>query len=74
MDEVARGLIRGPFSPEQLDAAYGVGGWRAMHGFGILQGGKIRPCDNAKNAGAIFKIVIPIEQSVSEERGAIDAS
>ena len=48
IEEVDATLMRGPFSREQIDAAYGRGTWRAMHRFGVRQGGKVRPCDNAK--------------------------
>lgn len=47
-EEVAKGLMRGPFTKAQMDAAYGVGGWRPMHRFAVWQKGKCRPCDNAK--------------------------
>lgn len=30
LEEVQKGLMRGPFAKEQVDAAYGVGGWRPM--------------------------------------------
>ena len=48
--EVERGLAAGPFSRDQLDAAYGVGLWRPMQRFGVLQKGKVRPCDNARQS------------------------
>jgi hypothetical protein len=45
--EVEQQLMRGPFTKEQLDEAYGAGQWRPMHGFGVWQKGKVRRCDNA---------------------------
>ena len=50
VEEVDAGLMRGPFTREQIDTAYGPGRWRAMHRFGVHQGGKVRPCDNAKSS------------------------
>jgi len=49
-DEVRKGLMHGPFTKAQLDAAYGPGKWRAMRRFAVEQKGKIRPCDNAKTS------------------------
>jgi hypothetical protein len=50
IEEVKEGLMRGPFTRQQIDDAYGHGGWRPMHRFGVHQGGKIRPCDNARSS------------------------
>jgi hypothetical protein len=50
MDEVEEGLMHGPFSRAQIDAAYGAGQWRAMRRFGVLQNGKVRGCDNARSS------------------------
>ena len=50
LEEVEAGLMRGPFTRGQIDAAYGRGRWRPMHRFGVHQGGKIRPCDNARSS------------------------
>lgn len=33
--EVERGMMHGPFTKDQLDAAYGAGKWRAMRRFGV---------------------------------------
>ena len=52
MEEVRRRLVHGPFSKEQLDAAFGRGTWRPMVRFGVLQNAKLRPCDNAKGSGS----------------------
>jgi hypothetical protein len=55
LEDCAKRLYAGPFTRKQLDAAYGAGRWRPMQRFGVLQGGKVRPCDNARaslhNAG-----------------------
>lgn len=48
MDEVSRGLVKGPFSREALEAVAGPQGFRAMRRFGVEQNGKVRACDNAK--------------------------
>ena len=48
MREVKRNLIRGPFTRDDMDAAYGRGRYRPMVRFGVLQKGKVRPCDNAR--------------------------
>ena len=51
LDEVAAGLMRGPFTKDELDTAYGEGAWFAMHRFGVWQNGKVRGCDNARTSG-----------------------
>ena len=48
-EEVAAGMMHGPFSRATLDEAF-THGWRAMERFGVLQHDKLRPCDNAKTA------------------------
>ena len=48
--EVARGIMHGPFSRAQLDECYGPSQWRAMRRFGVLQKGKLRCCDNARTS------------------------
>ena len=50
MSEVDKGLAHGPFSKDDLDGLWGEGGWRAMLRFGVLQKGKLRPCDDAKRS------------------------
>jgi hypothetical protein len=50
LEEVKQGLMRGPFTREDLDEAYGPGEWRAMHRFGVWQGAKCRGCDNARGS------------------------
>ena len=50
LEEVKQGLMRGPFTRAQVDAAYGPGEWRAMHRFGVWQGAKCRGCDNARGS------------------------
>ena len=50
VQEVARGIMHGPFTRAQLDAAYGRGCWRAMRRFGVLQRDKLRCCDNARTS------------------------
>ena len=48
--EVAKGLMHGPVTADELDNAYGRGRWRAMRRFAVEQRGKVRPCDNAKTS------------------------
>jgi hypothetical protein len=50
LEECAAGLMNGPFTREQLDAAHGKGNYRGMERFGILQHGRLRGCDNAKTS------------------------
>ena len=52
MAEVEKGLVHGPFTKSQLDTAFGVGQWRPMVRFAVLQGAKLRPCDDAKKSGS----------------------
>jgi len=44
-EEVTKGLMHGPFTREEMDAAYGRGRWRPMQRFGVWQRGKLRACD-----------------------------
>ena len=39
-DEVRKGLMHGPFTRAELDAAYGKHKWRAMRRFGSEEGWK----------------------------------
>lgn len=50
MEEVDAGLVHGPFSRDQIVEQVGLGGARGMQRFAVLQGGKIRACDNAKKS------------------------
>ena len=51
--EVANGLAYGPFEEDDVDRILGKGSWRALLGFGVMQGlkkdgsVKIRRCDDA---------------------------
>lgn len=48
LEECAKGYCDGPFSSDDIDTKYGKGAWRCMLRFGVVQGNKIRPCDNGK--------------------------
>ena len=50
MAEVQEGLMRGPFTRAELNAAYGDGEYFAMHRFGVWQKDKLRGCDNARTS------------------------
>ena len=41
-------MMQGPFTAADLDERFGRGVWRCMVRFGVLQKGKVRPCDNAR--------------------------
>jgi len=43
--ECDKGTMNGPFSMEQMDAAFGQGHWRGLRRFGVWQKGKCHPCD-----------------------------
>jgi hypothetical protein len=49
--ECDKGLMAGPFSAAELNAAYGYGAWRGMRCFPIYQKDKCRPCDDCAESG-----------------------
>ena len=56
LNERRSGHVKGPFSRRQLDGIFGVGGWRCLRRFGVVQGvdasglPKVRAIDNARTA------------------------
>ena len=51
LDEIALGHARGPYSAAEMDAESGIGGWRPLERFMILQSDKCRPIDSGKRPG-----------------------
>lgn len=47
-EEVADGWAAEIGSPDDADRLFGRNQWRAMERFGVQQGQKLRPCDNAR--------------------------
>ena len=43
--------VRGPYSATEIDAEFGIGGWRPLERFMILQSDKCRPIDSGKRPG-----------------------
>jgi hypothetical protein len=50
LDEVQKGLLRGPYSERQMNNRYERSEWRCMVRFAVWQG-KLRCCDNAAASG-----------------------
>ena len=50
LDEVEKGLLRGPYSERQMNNRYERSEWRCMVRFAVWQG-KLRCCDNAAASG-----------------------
>jgi hypothetical protein len=50
-EEVADGWAAEIGSLEDANRLFGLNAWRAMERFGVRQGAKLRPCDNARASG-----------------------
>jgi hypothetical protein len=48
--ELAKGYVKGPYNAKQLHKLFGKNKWRPQVRFGVVQGDKVRPIDNAKAA------------------------
>jgi len=51
MEQVQTGRAQGPFSISQIETMYGHGKWRGMIRFPVIQGEKVRPCDDGTGSG-----------------------
>ena len=61
-DEIDAGTCDGYFTYEEIDLMFGKGNWRSIRAFPVLQKGKYRRCDDAKeslhNAASILRETI----------------
>jgi hypothetical protein len=73
--EIAAGTVDPEvLSFEQVEQRFGHGGWRPMQAFGVMQGGKVRRCDNGReslhNRGSIMHETINTENADFPVRAA----
>ena len=50
IEELDKGMCDGPWEKADMDAMFGASQWRAIRRFGIVQNGKTRACDDAKES------------------------
>ena len=69
--EIEAGHMQGYFSKQEMDARFGVGGWRAIRRFGVWQNGKCRACDNC--AESLHNVGTRMHESLRSEAADLPA-
>ena len=77
-EEVEKGLMFGPYLPDDLDTLFGAGNWHSLNRFGVEQGVEpdgvtptVRPCDNGRSS--LTNACLELDETISCESASFPA-